>query len=192
LPNGRAPSARRPSSPRAGRTTSTRTSTINWADFEQAAPDLAALGRERIERFGFVFLATIRKDGGPRVNPAEAHFVAGELAHALMPNSVKALDLARDPRAYIHTPILSAATGEPGEFKARAWALPVGDEALRAAIQDAVAAGGGWRPPDDWRFFTMELEGAAFHDYDEAMDAHVVKRWTPERGYEAFTRTITT
>jgi hypothetical protein len=109
-----------------------------------------------------------------------------------MPASVKALDLVRDPRAYLHTPILSAATGEPGEFKARVWALPVADDRMREAIQDAVAAGGGWRPPDDWRFFTMDLESAVFHDYDQAVDAHVVKRWTPERGYESFTRTITT
>lgn len=42
------------------------------------------------------------------------------------------------------------------------------------------------------RLVKMDLESAVFHDYDPAVDAHVVKRWTPERGYEAFTRTITT
>ena len=108
----------------------------------------------------------------------------------MMKGSVKALDLVRDPRAYLHTPILSAASGEPGEFKARTWALPVVDDPMRGAIQDAVAERSGWRPPDDWRFFTLDLESAAFHDYDEAAKAHVVKRWTPERGYESFTRTI--
>jgi hypothetical protein len=164
---------------------------VRWADFEEAAPELAALGRERIERFGFVFLATIRKDGGPRVNPVEAHFVEGELTHAMMTASVKALDLVRDPRAYLHTPILSAASGEPGEFKARTWALPVVDDPMRGAIQDTVAERAGWRPPDDWRYFTLDLESAAFHDYDAAAEVHVVKRWTPERGYEAFTRTLT-
>ena len=56
------------------------------------------LGRERMERFGFVFLGTVRKDGGTRVNPVETHFVRGELTHALMPKSVKARDLLRDPR----------------------------------------------------------------------------------------------
>jgi hypothetical protein len=50
---------------------------MRWADFEEAAPELAALGRERIERFGFVFLGTIRSDGGPRINPVEAHLVEG-------------------------------------------------------------------------------------------------------------------
>jgi hypothetical protein len=164
---------------------------VRWAEFEEVAPELAALGRERIERFGFVFLATLRKDGGPRVNPVEAHFVEGELAHVLMKDSAKARDLLRDPRAYLHTPILDAELGRPGEFKARARAIPATDGRLRSAIADAVDLRGGWRPPDDWHFFTIEIESAAFHDYDQSADVHVVKRWTPGRGYESGTRTIT-
>jgi Pyridoxamine 5'-phosphate oxidase len=145
-----------------------------------------------MERFGFVFLGTVRKDGGPRVNPVEAHLVEGELTHALMPRSVKALDLLRDPRAYLHTPVLDAELGRPGEFKLRGRAVPVEDETLRDAIRDDVERSGGWRPPVDWRFFRFEIESAAFHEYDEAHDIHVLKRWTPERGYEATTRSITT
>jgi hypothetical protein len=125
------------------------------------------------------------------VNPVEAHFVNRDLAHALMKDSVKALDLLRDPRAYLHTPILDAALGTPGEFKLRARALPVGDEATRAAIADAVEERSGWRPPDDWHFFTIDVESAAFHDYVLAEEVPLVKRWTPTRGFEAFTRSIT-
>ncbi len=164
---------------------------MRWADFEEAAPELAALGRERIERFGFVFLATIRGDGGPRINPVEAHLVEGELTHALMNRSFKARDLLRDGRAYLHTPILDAASGAPGEFKLRARALPVSDAGFRSAIASAIEEAGGYRPPSDWHFFTIDVESAAFHDYDEAADIHHVKRWTPARGYEASTRTIT-
>jgi hypothetical protein len=143
-----------------------------------------------MERFGFVFLGTVRKDGGPRVNPVEVHFVGGELTHALLPTSVKAGDLLRDPRAYLHTPVLDAALGRPGEFKLRAHALSIEDEGLVAAVQDAIEARSGWRPPADWRFFRQEIESAAFHEFDEATKAHVLKRWTPERGYEAMTRPI--
>jgi pyridoxamine 5'-phosphate oxidase-like protein len=163
---------------------------MRWAEFEEAAPELAALGRERIERFGFVFIGTLRKDGGPRINPVEAHFVAGELAHALMKRSVKALDLLRDPRAYLHTPVLDAELGRPGEFKLRARARPIEDDALRSAVCDAVETRGGWRPPDDWHFFTIDVQSAVFHEYDQRADVQVVKRWTPERGYEALERRI--
>jgi hypothetical protein len=109
-----------------------------------------------------------------------------------MPNSVKGLDLLRDPRAYLHTPILEPELGKPGEFKLRARAVAVEDTTLRDAIRDAVERAGGWRPPVDWLFFRIEVEGAAFHEYEETADAHVLKRWTQERGYEATTRTITT
>jgi hypothetical protein len=164
---------------------------VRWAEFEIAAPELAALGRERIERFGFVFLGTIRKDGGPRINPVEAHFVGEELAHALMKGSVKARDLLRDSRAYLHTPVLDWERGTPGEFKVRARALAVDDASLRDAIAEAVERRGGYRPPDDWHFFTIDVESAAFHDYLEAEDVHRFDRWTRERGYEPSKRTIT-
>jgi hypothetical protein len=160
-----------------------------WADFEEAAPELAALGRERIERFGFVFLGTVRKDGGPRVNPVEAHFVAGHLAVATIAGSLKALDLLRDPRAFLHTPVLDARLGAPGEFKLRARAVEAWDRALRDALADTVERESGWRPPDDWLVFTMDVESAVFHAYDEAEKVHRMLAWTPERGLERSTRT---
>jgi hypothetical protein len=118
--------------------------------------------------------------------------VEGELTHAMMTGSVKALDLLRDGRAYLHTPILDAALGRPGEFKLRARAHLIEDERLREAVRDAVEKRGGWRPPENWHFFRIEVESAAFHDYDPDEDVHHIKRWTPERGYEAASRTITT
>jgi hypothetical protein len=108
-----------------------------------------------------------------------------------MKGSLKALDLARDPRAYLHTPVLDAELGRPGEFKLRARAVSVDDDRRRDAIRDAVEQRSGWRPPPDWHYFTIDVESAAFHDYDQEQDVHVVKRWTPDRGYEAWTRTIT-
>jgi hypothetical protein len=108
-----------------------------------------------------------------------------------MKGSVKALDLLRDPRAYIHTPVLDWERGTPGEFKARVRAIQVEGAELRNAIAEAVERRGGYRPPDDWHFFTLEIESAAFHDYVEAEDVHRLDRWTAERGYEASTRTIT-
>jgi Pyridoxamine 5'-phosphate oxidase len=165
---------------------------MRWAEFEEEAPELAALGTERLEEFGFAFLGTLRKDGGPRVNPVEVHLVDGELTLALMPRSVKAIDLLRDSRAYLHTPILEAELGRPGEFKLRTRAVRVEDATLRDAIRDKVERASGWRPPADWRFFRLDIESAAFHEYDETADVHVLKRWTPNRGYEATTRTITT
>ncbi len=160
-----------------------------WMDFERAAPELAALGRERIEQFGFVFLGTVRKDGGPRVNPAEAHIVEGHLALALIPWSLKAGDLLRDPRAFLHTPVQDPRSGEPGEFKLRGRALEVAERSLRRAVADTLERRSRYRPPDDWHLFTLDVESAAFLRYDAEAELHRMLVWTPERGLESSTRT---
>jgi hypothetical protein len=162
---------------------------MRWAEFEEAAPELAGLGRARIEQFGFVFVGTIRKDGGPRVNPVEAHFVEGHLALCMIHNSLKALDLLRDPRAFLHTPILDAGSGEPGEFKLRARAFPLEDADLRRAVAGTLERESGWRPPEEWPVFSADVESAAFHRYEAKSGLHHLTRWTPDRGMEISSRT---
>ena len=43
---------------------------VTWNEFASAAPELAAAGRTLINQFqvGLAFLATVRKDGGPRLH----------------------------------------------------------------------------------------------------------------------------
>jgi len=159
-----------------------------WAEFEEAAPELAALGRERIEQFGFVFIGTVRRDGGPRVNPVEAHFVAGDLALCMIRGSLKARDLLRDSRAFLHSPVLERHLGTPGEFKLRGRALSVADAARRDLVAETVESRSGWRPPDDWHFFTVAVESAVFHRYEPREAIHRMTRWTPERGTETSTK----
>jgi hypothetical protein len=152
-----------------------RSRMLRWADFEVAASELATLGRERFERFGFLFVATVRKDGGPRVNPVEAYVVDGHLVLNMMWRSRKALDLLRDPRIYLHTPITDR-LGAPGEFKAAGRALPIEEPALWEAASDVIEAAIDWRPPKRSHFFTVEVDRAAFITYDEDGTQHV-KRW---------------
>jgi hypothetical protein len=76
-----------------------------WAEFEGAAPEIARLGRERFVRAGVALLGTLRRDGSPRISPVEPHFVSGHLLFAAMSWSVKARDLARDPRCVLHSAV---------------------------------------------------------------------------------------
>ncbi|MFF8603036.1 pyridoxamine 5'-phosphate oxidase family protein [Streptomyces sp. NPDC015232] len=75
--------------------TSTPTS---WAAFEAAEPEFAATVRERFGQYTHHALATLRKDGSPRLSGIEADFRDGELYLGMMPNSLKARDVRRDPR----------------------------------------------------------------------------------------------
>ncbi|MFG3205965.1 pyridoxamine 5'-phosphate oxidase family protein [Streptomyces sp. NPDC048192] len=70
----------------------------NWAFFTTAEPELATLVEQRFRAFRHHVLATLRKDGSPRTSGLEADFRDGELWLGMMPDSLKALDLRRDPR----------------------------------------------------------------------------------------------
>jgi hypothetical protein len=131
-----------------------------WAYFEQAAPEVAAQARAVIDRWGFMFAATIRRDGTPRISPVETHLVAGNLALAVIPQSRKASDLARDPRIVLQSPIVDA--DEPGaEVKLRGRAGVLSDGDLRQRIVDAIESASGWRPGHTWLVVTVSVDKLA-------------------------------
>jgi pyridoxamine 5'-phosphate oxidase-like protein len=150
-----------------------------WSDLENAAPEVAARGRERIERFRFVYVGTIRKDGTPRISPVEAHIVRGHLMLVMIAGTLKARDLRRDARLVLNSPVFDPA--DPGaELKLRGRAVEVDDGGLRRATADAIEAASGWRPPDDWHFFAVDIEDASHIAWEGGvMD---MTRWSRDAG----------
>jgi hypothetical protein len=134
---------------------------FDWQEFERSAPDLAARGKEQLDRFRFVLVGTVRRDGTPRISAVESHIVAGHLALTMMPDSLKARDLLRDPRILVHTPVTDASAAAAA-FQLRGIARPIEDQPLRQAVAGAIQATSGWRPADDWHFFTVDIENASF------------------------------
>jgi hypothetical protein len=77
----------------------------------------ADLGRARAGGAGDLLArGTLTKDGSPRVTPVEAYILDGHLVSNMIPRSLKALDLLRDPRVYVH-----GEGGEPGRAERAAW-----------------------------------------------------------------------
>jgi Pyridoxamine 5'-phosphate oxidase len=74
-----------------------------WAEFEAEAPALAAAVRERFDAHKHKTIATLRKDGSPRISGIECDIEEGELRFGSMLGGVKALDLLRDPRFALHS-----------------------------------------------------------------------------------------
>jgi hypothetical protein len=158
---------------------------FRWADFETVAPELAARGCDLVDRFGYVLLGTIRRDGTPRISPVEARVVEGHLMLVMIRGTHKARDVLRDPRLVVNTPITDPA--DPGsEFKLRGRAIAVDDRDLMEAAATATEVASGWRPPTDWHFFTIEVEDAALMDWDRG--ELTMTRWSRERGLERLTR----
>jgi hypothetical protein len=146
---------------------------LTWAELEQAAPEIAANGRGLIERFQFVLVGTLTKHGSPRVTPVEAYIVDGHLLANMIPRSLKALDLLRDPRVYVHAPV-TAKEGSP-EFKLAGRAEVVADETLRTKLDDLFWQMIEWHPAPDSHYFDFLAERAAWVSYDG--DGQTSLRW---------------
>jgi hypothetical protein len=74
-----------------------------WAEFEQEQPELAVRVRAFLDAHEHKTLATLRRDGSPRISGTECEIVDGELQFGAMWHGVKALDLLRDARFALHS-----------------------------------------------------------------------------------------
>lgn len=107
---------------------------VTWQEFAAAEPDLADVGRSLLFQFkvGLAFLATVRKDGAPRLHPVCPVLSDDRLFVLIIPTSPKRHDLRRDGRYALQT----FPQPKPGsdEFSIAGKAVGVDDPAVRAAI----------------------------------------------------------
>jgi Pyridoxamine 5'-phosphate oxidase len=75
----------------------------SWSEVEAQAPELAARARRIFDAFKHKTIATLRRDGSPRISGTELEFEEGEMWLGSMWRSVKALDLQRDGRFALHS-----------------------------------------------------------------------------------------
>lgn len=143
-----------------------------WQEFEAAAPEVAAAGRALLYQFGpgLGFLATVRRDGGPRLHPICPLIVDGAL-YAYIGRSPKRADLLRDGRYALHT---FPPKDVDDEFYLTGRAARIDDPARRAAVSAAITAQGTTHGADDVLFE---------FDIDRAMHARYESRgpgsWPP-------------
>jgi len=107
---------------------------VTWHEFAAAEPELAAAGRSLLFQFGvgLAFLATVRKDGAPRLHPLCPVLSNDRLFVLITPTSPKRYDLLRDGRYALQT----FPQPKPGsdEFYITGKAVRVDDPAARAGI----------------------------------------------------------
>lgn len=102
----------------------------SWSEFAAAAPEMAAIGEQLLERFHITYLATVRADGSPRVHPVSPFIVDGRLFVATPQGSPKARDQLRDGRYVIHM----LPGKDDAEFRIRGQATAVVDADERAMV----------------------------------------------------------
>ncbi|MDR8415167.1 pyridoxamine 5'-phosphate oxidase family protein [Nonomuraea sp. 3-1Str] len=162
----------------------------SWLEFEGQAPELAKVARALMEKYRHKVLATLRRDGSPRVSGTETDFRDGELWLGSMAGAVKALDLRRDPRLAIHTtspapepPTAESSTGEEsapeweGDVKLAGRAVEIIDEKVVAAFE---------LPGTGSHLFRVELTEVAWTRVEG--DEVVIDAWHEGRGVRRFRR----
>jgi Pyridoxamine 5'-phosphate oxidase len=157
---------------------------MHWSDIEQTQPRLARLARGRMIDPGVVLVATIRRDGTPRLSPVEPYVLDGDLWLSMMWQSTKARDLLRDPRILVHS-VITNRDGTEGEFKIRGTARADDDPAMQRRYADAVAHDLGWNPlPGRFHLFAVDVGEVSFITYDPggSGDQHVAQ-WPPGREF---------
>ena len=156
-----------------------------FAEVESQEPEFAGRVRAAFDARRHKYLATLRRDGSPRISGIEMGFVAGEPWLAGMPGSVKFTDLRRDPRFMMHS-----GSHEPDEFESDAKlggrAVPVTDPDERA---DYAAAAGIPAGQMGFELFRVELDQVVLVALDEGRTALVVSSWRPTTGLTRSLRT---
>jgi hypothetical protein len=117
------------------------------------------------------YLATIRKDGSPRVHPVTPIVGEGRLFVFMEPTSPKGFDLRRDGRYALHSGVEDA-EGSGGEFAISGRAALVEDaETRQVAVRSA-----SYQPADRYILFELGVEQAASTHYGE--DGPIRTRWS--------------
>jgi pyridoxamine 5'-phosphate oxidase-like protein len=157
----------------------------SWSEFEAAAPELAQRVRERLDAHRHKTIATIRRDGSPRISGIETEVRDGELWTGSMWRALKALDLQRDPRFALHSGS-DEPTDEPtdwtGDAKLAGVAEEITDPERRAAIN------GGEAPSGPSHLFRLDLREVSTVRIDDSGKALRIDVWTPERGVRTLSR----
>ncbi len=107
---------------------------VKWKEFAAAEPDLADVGRSLLFQFkvGLAFLATVRRDGAPRLHPVCPVLSSDRLYVLITPTSPKRHDLIRDGRYALQTFPQPKAGSD--EFSIAGKTVFVDDPAVRANI----------------------------------------------------------
>lgn len=127
----------------------------SWGEFEEQAPELASRVRARFEAHKHLLIATLRRDGAPRISGIEVLVWDGGLWLGMMPDSMKGRDLLRDPRFALHSAPVDLTLAE-GDAKVSGRAHRVTDDAELGGYWQALG-----REPMAAIVFRADLDDAA-------------------------------
>ena len=146
----------------------------SWGEFDRDYGELADVVRRCFAILKHATVATLRRDGSPRISGIEVEFTDGAIVLAMMPGSRKALDLRRDPRFALHSP-----THDAPQDDSSSW---LGEAKLARRADDVdVADTDSLTEP---RRFQLDLLEVTHTNIGRPPDHLVITSWTPTRGVQ--------
>jgi hypothetical protein len=154
----------------------------SWSEFSAAAPELATRVQQLLDAHTHKTIATLRKDGSPRISGTETTLRDGELWIGSMWQALKARDLQRDPRFALHS-----GSGEPdatwaGDAKLAGHAIEILDEGMVKDLNGEAAANG----PS--HLFRLDLHEVSTVGLNEERTHLIINLWTPADGLRQIKR----
>jgi hypothetical protein len=154
-----------------------------WQDILSSQPDFAARVQALFDSRTHKVLATIRKDGSPRLSGVEVTFSDGEVWIGSMLGSRKNDDLARDPRLS-----LLVSSDDPPKDNPGAWA---GDARLSGVAQPvddpqrlrSMSGAGSAAEAPEGVLYRIDITEAVLTRVAPTNDHLLIESWTPGRGY---------
>jgi hypothetical protein len=142
----------------------------SWSEVEAQAPELAARARGIFDAFTHKTIATLRRDGSPRISGTEVQFEEGEMWIGSMSRAVKALDLQRDPRFALHS-----GSADPPDWTA--------DAKVAGRAEEVTEEGA------DSHRFRLDVTELVVTSIGDPRDHIVIESWHEGRGVTRLTRT---
>lgn len=142
---------------------------VTWQEVEEKAPELARTVRRLFEAHKHHTIATIRRDGSPRISGTEIHFDGNHLCFGMMSDARRGHDLRRDQRVAIHSHSIDPPDEDPD-----AWAGEA-EVSGRANELEPDGPSGGAYWVDVTEIVFTHMEGGL-----------VVDHWDLERGMTNF------
>lgn len=143
----------------------------SWAEFEAAEPKFASRVRKLMSTRKHVTMATLRRDGSPRISGTEVQFAGNYMTIGSMPRAVKANDLLRDPRVAIHGP-----SNDPAQ--SGSWR---GEAKIAGRAVEVPTSG-------EDHAFEIDIAEVVITRLNSARSGLVIESWTPARGYRVTER----
>jgi hypothetical protein len=142
-----------------------------WADLVAAEPEFAARVQAVFDAHRHKTLATVRRDGSPRISGIELQFSDGEVTMGMMPGSVKAADLRRDPRLAVHS-----ASEDPDDENPSTWRGDAKIAGTAAWLPDS-------EPPEmPAHRVRIDVNAVVLIRVGSSNDHLVIESWHPGRG----------